>query len=152
MRKRLREILHDNDYLHSAGFAFASMGLLHAVNIAYIGITPLVNFLSGSNFEPLDLNAFKTIGHFGIGFFAGAFTYRRMGGGIKGAAYGLVATTGFNVAWEGIEPFIKSYNGESFLDTATDIASVYAGGISSFLLERYKSNLNSDLEQDKYGQ
>ena len=148
MRKRLREILHDSDLLHASKNACLSLGTLHLANITFTGAVSLVNKIYGSDFD-LDLNAFKSIEHFAIGAFAGAFTYRKMGGGLKGAAYGLAAATGYNLVWESAEPFIKGYNGESLLDTASDITAVYAGGVSSFLLEKYKSNLNKDKDGQK---
>ena len=133
MKKKLQEILNDSNLLHASKDAVLFFGALEVANV-----------ISSTTFK-FDLNVFRTFEHFAIGAFAGAFAYRRMGGGFKGVAYGLMAATGYNVVWESMEPYIHNYNGESLWDTTSDIVSVYGGSISSFFLEKFKSDLSKSI-------
>lgn len=154
MKRRLREILHDSDLLHPSKDAVLLMGALQLANLTYIGTVYTINSLTGSDFNTLELNAFKTIEHAALGAFIGASIFRRMGGGFRGAAFGFGAVVGYSLGWEFVEPYVpnKEYNGESFLDSVSDVGSAILGGAYSIYLERFKSNLNKDLGWDKYNQ
>ena len=136
MKKKLQEILHDSDLLHASVDAVLLYGALQVVNV-----------ISSTAFK-VDLNAFRTFDHVAIGVLTGAFFYRKMGGGLRGFACGVGVATGYNVLWESMEPSIPNYNGESLLDTASDIAAVYGGVIVSSGFERFKSWLNESNQSE----
>ncbi|MEK6820033.1 MAG: hypothetical protein AABY03_02460 [Nanoarchaeota archaeon] len=131
LKKSLSKIILDAD-LRESGYNFA---VFYGLGIA---ATVASNLLFDFN-----LNVYHSVEHLAIGVGGGTFAYKKAGGGIRGVMTGLAAATLYNFGWELLEPSIPRYNGESILDTTSDIVSVYAGSISSFFLEKFKSGLEN---------
>jgi hypothetical protein len=110
----------------------------------------VANTVSNAFFH-YDLNKYNFIDHLIIGTGIGTIAYRKAGGGLKGVAVGLAAGTLFNVLWEPFENLYVWKAGEEWwksVDTISDVAVVYAGGILSFLGERTKEYLSKKNKRD----
>lgn len=140
MKKTLQEILNNENLRHSSYNAM----------LLYFGFK-LTDIFLNSAFEFNGLNAYNSLEHLATGGFIGTSAYRMAGGGFKGVLWGLGAATVGN-AWELVEPFIPNYNGESFLDTASDVAVVYLGSALGFYLEGFKPSHKDKDRRKKVSQ
>ncbi|MEK6842698.1 MAG: hypothetical protein AABX84_02685 [Nanoarchaeota archaeon] len=134
IRRTLSKIVNDAD-LGASCFNFTTLY-----------IAGVVANISSNYFFNFNLNEYRSVEHFALGAAFGTLSYRKTGGGLRGIGAGFLAAIGFNFLWESMEPYIPHYNGESFWDTTSDIASVYGGSISSFFLEKFKSGLDKFVQ------
>ncbi len=128
---KLQRTLDNENLRHS----FSNAGYL------YLGFKAADIFLNYYGFE--HLNDYNSLEHLAAGGFIGTWAYKMAGGGLKGVLWGFGAATLGN-SWELVEPFIPKYNGESFLDTSSDVAVVYLGSALGFYLEGFKPRRNEN--------
>ncbi len=90
-----------------------------------------------------ELNRYNTDEHLMMGAAIGALTGGRL--------YGFLASTAFNFVWEILESKGNLYAlGESPINTATDIAAVYAGAmVLAPLIEKGKNAVENSIKRRK---
>lgn len=144
MRKTLPELLtYDN-----LKIAYRNLGE-STINAGMIWTLGKAANVISEKIAHFPLNYFNSIDHLTIGTGLGTFAYLIFGEGRKGTRAALIATTAFNVLWEVAEAKGQIYgNGWNLIDTATDVACVYAGlAIGVLLIEKGKDKLKAYIKK-----